>query len=127
MDSIDRTIQASWRHRVIFTDCVFDPANPVLRDTLSASRRNKTLVVVDDSLAGAMPAFPATISKYFAIHEPVLPLVCLPLVRPGGEQAKSSWGDVAELHRAIDIYHLDRHSFVVGVGGGALLDQVGLA
>jgi 3-dehydroquinate synthase len=127
MDSIERTIQASWRHRVIFSDSVFDPANPVLRDTLSAGSRNKTLVVVDDSLVTAMPAFPFAVSKYFAVHEPVLHLVCPPLVRPGGEQAKSSWGDVSELHRAIDMYHLDRHSHVVAVGGGALLDQVGLA
>jgi 3-dehydroquinate synthase len=34
---------------------------------------------------------------------------------------------VTEIHCAIDKHHLDRHSYVVAVGGGALLDQVGLA
>jgi 3-dehydroquinate synthase len=127
MDSIERTIHASWQHRVLFTEAIFDPANPVLRDILSSGYPNKTLMVVDESLACALPALPSLISRYFALHDPALHLVCPPLVRPGGEQAKSSWGNVSEIHRAIDTYHLDRHSFVIAVGGGALLDQVGLA
>jgi 3-dehydroquinate synthetase len=49
------------------------------------------------------------------------------LIRTGGEPAKSSWNGVSELHRVIDQHHLDRHSYVVAIGGGALLDQVGLA
>jgi 3-dehydroquinate synthase len=49
------------------------------------------------------------------------------MVRVGGEPAKSSWNAVSELHRVIDVHHLDRHSYVVAVGGGALLDAVGLA
>ena len=127
MDSIERTIQASWRHQVLFTDAVFDPANPILRDTLSAGKPAKVLVVVDESLASALPALAGVIARYFAIHDGSLRLVCPPLVRPGGELAKSSWGNVSEIHRAIDMYHLDRHSYVIAVGGGALLDQVGLA
>ena len=127
MDSIERSIQASWQHRVVFTDAIFDPANTVLRDTLGVGGLGKTLVVVDESLVAALPSLPAIISRYFAIHDASLRLVCPPLVRAGGEQAKSSWGNVSEIHRAIDLHHLDRHSYVVAVGGGALLDQVGLA
>jgi 3-dehydroquinate synthase len=127
MDSIERSIQASWQHRIIFSEAIFDPVNTVLRDTLATNRRGKTIVVVDEALVACCPSLPATISRYFALHDPPLQLVCPPLVRQGGEGAKSSWGNVAEIHRAIDMYHLDRHSYVVAVGGGALLDQVGLA
>ena len=127
MDSIERSIQASWQHRVIFSEAIFDPVNTVLRDMLATNRRGKTIVVVDEALVACCPSLPATISRYFALHDPALQLVCPPLVREGGEAAKSSWGNVAEIHRAIDMYHLDRHSYVVAVGGGALLDQVGLA
>ncbi len=127
MDSIERSVQASWQHRIIFSEAIFDPVNTVLRDTLATNRRGKTIVVVDESLVACCPSLPATISRYFALHDPPLELACPPLVREGGEGAKSSWGNVAEIHRAIDMYHLDRHSYVVAVGGGALLDQVGLA
>jgi 3-dehydroquinate synthase len=127
MDSIERSIQASWQHRIIFSEAIFDPVNTVLRDTLATNRHGKTIVVVDEALVACCPSLPATISRYFALHDPPLQLVCPPLVREGGERAKSSWGNVAEVHRAIDMYHLDRHSYVVAVGGGALLDQIGLA
>ena len=127
MDSIERTIQTTWQHRVLFTEAVFDPANRLLRTTLDTSRRSKCLVVLDDALPRALPALPNIISRYFSLHDPPLQLVCPPLIRPGGEQAKGSWSNVAELQRAIDQHHLDRHSYVIAVGGGALLDLVGLA
>jgi 3-dehydroquinate synthase len=127
MDSIQRTIQASWQHRVLFTESIFDPNNHTLRDVLGVGRESKALVVVDEALAAALPGLCGSISRYFTIHGPPLRLVCPPVVRPGGEQAKSSWGNVSELHRAVDMYHLDRHSYILAVGGGALLDLVGLA
>ena len=127
MDSIECTIRASWQHRVLFTEAVFDPANSVLRDVMGLGPYGKTVVVLDESLASALPAMPAMISRYFAIHENVMRLVRPPMIRTGGEPAKSSWNGVSELHRVIDQHHLDRHSYVVAIGGGALLDQVGLA
>ena len=127
MDSIECTIRASWQHRVLFTEAVFDPANSVLRDVIGLGPHGKTVVVLDESLASALPALPAMISRYFAIHENLMRLVRPPMIRTGGEPAKSSWNGVSELHRVIDQHHLDRHSYVVAIGGGALLDQVGLA
>lgn len=127
MDLIERTIQATWQHRVLFSEAIFDPANPVLREVLGTGHRSASLLVVDESLVAALPGLSPMVCRYFAIHDPPLRLVCPPLVRKGGEQAKSSWANVSEVHRAIDMYHLDRHSYVIAVGGGALLDQVGLA
>src|SRR2546430_2687965 len=130
MDSIEREIKVSWEHRVFFTDYVFDPVNPVLRDVLAARENGnfrKALVVVDQSLAQAQSGVLGEISKYFAAHRDSLALVCPPLVTPGGEQSKSSWSHVAEIHTAIDRHHIDRHSCLITVGGGALLDMTGLA
>ncbi|HVV74068.1 MAG TPA: 3-dehydroquinate synthase [Verrucomicrobiae bacterium] len=128
MDSIERSIQVTWRHRVLFTDHVFDPANTTLSDTLTGSvGPSKTLVILDECLAGAQPGLVERISRYFAAHPERLRLVCPPLVVPGGEQAKNSWANVSELHKAIEHWHIDRHSFLVAAGGGALLDVAGLA
>jgi 3-dehydroquinate synthase len=40
---------------------------------------------------------------------------------------KNSYFHVSEIHSQIDRYHIDRHAYLLCVGGGALLDMVGLA
>lgn len=34
---------------------------------------------------------------------------------------------MSHVHEAIDRHHIDRHNYVLAIGGGALLDMVGLA
>jgi 3-dehydroquinate synthase len=130
MSVIERTIQVGFRHRVYFTRGVFDPANRLLRDVLSDGDQrdhHKALVVLDESLAQARPDLERAIEQYFVSFAPALRLVCPPLVIEGGERTKNSYFHVSEIHSHIDRYHIDRHSYVVAVGGGAILDMVGLA
>jgi 3-dehydroquinate synthase len=130
MDLIERTIQVSWQHRVLFTEHVFDPANPTLRDNLSRDEHNsprRALVVVDEALARADSGLVAGIETYFKSSPPAATLAAPPILCAGGEQSKASWTAVADLHAAIDRHHIDRHSYLIAVGGGALLDMAGLA
>jgi len=130
MDLIERTIQVGWQHRVLFTDHVFDPANPTLRDNLNRDEHGsprRALLVVDQALAAAQPGVLANIADYFQSHEDGTTLAAPPIICPGGEQTKASWSAVAELHAAIDRHHIDRHSYLIALGGGALLDMAGLA
>ena len=129
MPSIERTIQVSYRQQVHFTEGVFQRDNPLLRDimTESATRtRHKVLVVVDEALSQSQPFLARSIELYFATY-PELNLVCAPIVIEGGERTKNSYFHVSEIHSQIDRFHVDRHSYVIAVGGGALLDMVGLA
>lgn len=130
MDLIERTIQVSWQHRVLFTEHVFAPANPVLRDNLSRDEQGsarRAIVVLDEALAVAQSGLSGAIEDYFNANPTAAALVSAPILCPGGEQTKASWSAVAELHAAIDRHHIDRHSYLIAVGGGALLDMAGLA
>src|SRR5256885_16767266 len=129
MSVIERTIQVSFRHRVCFTRRVFDAANPVLKQVLDGaeSKEHRILVVLDESLAQAQPDLARNIENYFAAFAESLRLVCPPLVIEGGERTKNSYFHVSEIHSHIDRYHIDRRSYVIAVGGGALLDMAGLA
>ncbi|HTG45824.1 MAG TPA: 3-dehydroquinate synthase, partial [Verrucomicrobiae bacterium] len=129
MLSIERTIQVSYRHQVHFTEGVFESANSLLRDVLLGDKtrdRQKVLVVVDEALAQAQPFISRKIESYFE-GNPALHLVCPPLIIEGGERTKNSYFHVSEIHSHIDRFHIDRHSYVIAVGGGALLDMAGLA
>ncbi len=129
MSMIQRSIQVGYELRVYFTQNVFDPANLTLNSVLGAEQgiQHRALVVMDEALAQANSELSGEIESYFSAHSDRLALVCPAVIIEGGERTKNSYFHVSEIHSHIDRYHIDRHSYVLAVGGGALLDMVGLA
>src|SRR6266581_9205151 len=130
MSMIRRSFQVSYELQVQFTQNVFEPTNLVLKTVLDGSgngRPHKTIIILDEALARTQPEISRRIETYFETHSERLQLVCPPIVIEGGERTKNSYFHVSEIHSHLDRYHIDRHSYVIGVGGGALLDVVGLA
>ena len=128
MQTIARTIRVQFDHRVHFTRGLFAPSNSLLQTLLAqAGRVPKVLAVLDEGLAQARPDLAQAIETYFAGLRDQLALVGPPLIIEGGERAKMSYFHVSEIHSQIERHHIDRHSCVLGLGGGALLDVAGLA
>src|ERR1051325_7385496 len=127
---IERTIQVNFSHRVFFTRNVFGGANPLLKDVLAGGEDGlprKALLVLDESLHRAQPELARRIEAYFDAFPQGLKLVCPPMILEGGERGKNSYFHVSEIQSHLDRYHIDRHSYLIAVGGAALLDVVGLA
>jgi len=113
---------------VVFTEGVFDPENPALRDVLSRlepAKRHRAVVFVDDGLKPAQP-LPEAILQYAQRHGDVIELACPPVLVPGGEKIKSELHFVESIQQTLFDLHIDRHSYVIAVGGGAVLDAIGL-
>lgn len=114
---------------VVFTEGVFDPDNPALRDVLcrlEPAKRHRVVFFVDDGLGALKPAPAEAIARYAERHRDAIQLACPPIVAPGGEKVKTELHFVESFQQTLFDLHLDRHSYVVAVGGGALLDAVGL-
>jgi 3-dehydroquinate synthase len=127
MSAIHRSIQVNWQLRVFFTENVFAPDNLVLKNAVADTAQRKALVVLEDLLAQAQPNLSRQIENYFFTHAEKLQLVCPPILIAGGERAKNSDKFVAEIQSHIDRHHIDRHSYLIAIGGGALLDVAGFA
>ncbi len=118
-----------FEYPVHFTERVFDPDNPVLADTVSRlepERRHRCLVLVDDGLLAARPGLCDEIVAYAEAHGGAIDLVAAPIPVPGGEQIKSELYFIEQMQGTLFEHHIDRHSYVIAVGGGAVLDAVGL-
>jgi 3-dehydroquinate synthase len=113
--------------RILFSEDVFAVANPALGDALTDRTPRKVLILLDQAVATAQPGLPARIEAYFSARSNLLRLVSPPVILPGGERAKNSPELINEIHAQIDRHHIDRHSYVIAVGGGALLDVAGFA
>ncbi len=119
-----------FEYPVSFTRGLFDPGNPVLADTLArreADLRHRCLVFVDDGVLAARPGLVAEIEAYARAHGARMELVTTPRPLPGGERVKTELTHIEAVQDLIMRCHVDRHAYVVAVGGGAVLDAVGLA
>ncbi len=129
-DSIRATITVSHEHQVHFTHGAFRVDNPLLANVLAVKPSGRTpriLVVLDENLANAQPKLVPAITDYFARLNPQFDLVADPLLIGGGEAAKNTETAVKRIYAAIEQHGLCRHCYVIGIGGGALLDVVGFA
>ena len=110
---------------VVFTERLFDPANPALRDAicrLEPRKRHRVVIFIDDALSSCI----GKINSYVHQHRDAIDLVTPPIAVPGGEKIKSDLHFVESVQQTLFDLHMDRHSFVVAVGGGAVLDAIGL-
>jgi 3-dehydroquinate synthase len=131
MQAIRQQVEVTFRYPVHFTHDLFAAANTLLADVLLEGALpdagpKRVLVVVDEGVTQHHPDLTARITAYFAGRRG-LALVASPLVVPGGEATKNTSENVLAVQRAVHSYGIDRHSYVLAVGGGALLDMTGYA
>lgn len=131
MDTIRQQVVVSYSYPVHFTHGLFAAKNPLLAAALVADAPpgvgpKKVLAVLDEGLVQYYPDLTADIAAYFA-NRLGLVLVAAPLLVPGGERTKNTPGNVTLIQEAVHHYGIDRHSYIVAVGGGALLDMAGYA
>src|SRR5882724_8050001 len=122
------SIDVRFEYPVHFTIGTFDAANATLAEVIKKKepdRRHKVLVILDQGVVDARPgSFREAIAGYFEAHGIDL---AAQLILPGGEAIKDDANASTALLAAMDRYRMDRQSFVVIVGGGAVLDMAGHA
>lgn len=129
MEPIRQAITVAFTFPVHFTTRALAPSNPVLRDVVSRGGMtpSRLLVVLDEGVLRHHPDTITDIEAYCRHHADALTLAAPVVVVPGGETIKNDPRHVAELHRVIHDAALCRHSYVVAIGGGAVLDAAGYA
>ena len=151
MQSIQGHVRVDFHYAVHFTTGLFSPDNPLLRDVVAGrtdmsqaqlisldgsarldhegqpgGRRARALFIVDSEV-DKFCRVKAQIEAYFAAHDDELELAGEVLLLPGGEAIKNQPEHVLTIQQAVNSTGLDRHSFIVVVGGGAILDLAGYA
>jgi len=114
---------------VVFTAGLFSPDNPVLVKTLcrlEPDRCHRCLVFIDEGVLAARPGLAGEILGYVEHNRARMALAADPIPIPGGEKIKVELHFVEAMQRQLFEHGIDRHSFVVAIGGGAVLDAVGL-
>lgn len=119
-----------YSYPVYFTEDVFDPANRVLCDAvirLEPDRRHRLAVFVDRAVVEAWPGLMQRIGAYARAYPGQIELPAEPMAMPGGEAVKNDPVALDAVLRRLMELGIDRHSYALSIGGGAMLDVVGYA
>jgi 3-dehydroquinate synthase len=130
MDAIQQDLQVRFGFPVIFSSGVFGAENPTLRNLVTGQpdpRPADVVVVADRGVIDAHRGIADAIARYCQHHHQALHLAAPVLVVPGGEEVKNDTRHLEEILRVIQGAGLCRHSYVIALGGGAVLDVVGYA
>ncbi len=123
-------ITLTHEHRLIFTREVFAPENLMLAQVLTPrepGEKVRALVFWDGGLEAPFPGFGEKISRWFAARGDTVKLAAEPVALDGGERVKNDFSQLERIWKTIEAAGLCRHSYVIAVGGGAVLDLVGFA
>lgn len=125
----EQSFAVPYRFPVIFTDGLFNRENTTLRNAFQREdelgKRHRFVVFVDGGLAAARPSLGGEIAAYAAAHSGDIEMVGDIVVTPAGEAVKNDLSLVEQYQRILLDRRIDRHSYVLAIGGGALLDAVG--
>jgi len=123
--NLQQHIRADFHFPVYFGRGIFERGNTVLRDVLcqgDSPRPRRVIALIDRGVGAA-----DSLRDYISHHAGLLQWAGEPSLWDSGEEVKDG---LAEVLRMVDVLveaRLCRHSYVLAVGGGALLDAAGLA
>lgn len=130
MQEINQKFSVPFEYKTFFTENMFDVENDCLKnlfDQQSHNHSKKVLCVFDNEMAQHHPGLFSRICNYAEHHNGLLDLVDTPIYIPGGETAKNDSNHIDIILEAIHEAGIDRHSYVMAIGGGAVIDTAGYA
>ncbi len=126
---IEQSFAVNFKYSLQFTSGLFERNNDLFMEVIRSYKPNekvKLLFVIDDGVLKNHPKLSENIKKYCLLHiNQLLFTECL--VTPGGEKSKNNYANVDRIIAAINENAICRHSFVVAIGGGAVIDMAGYA
>jgi 3-dehydroquinate synthase len=128
MDFLQQSFQVQFSYPVYLTEHLFSPSNPVFRRFLEGQQTGvpkKLLFLVDDAVINYHPALTKGIEQYIASMDGYS--LSHIMIVPGGEICKNDNQYFYKIVDAVNVFGIDRHSYIVGIGGGSLLDLAGYA
>jgi len=127
--SIDIPFHVPFVHRLRFTGDIFGGDRQVLADLLEPAdgQRARAQFWLDANVAAAHPKLEGSIQDFAGQFAERVVLAGPTRMVPGGEPLKNDIHALQPMLTEFNAAQLDRSSYVVVIGGGAVLDTVGLA
>jgi 3-dehydroquinate synthase len=127
--NIDIPFSVPFTHRLRFTDDVLAEEQQVLLDLIepSGDRKPRVQFWLDECVDKAVPKLQTKIESFCETNADRFLTPGNVQTVPGGEIVKNEIHILERMLKCINHADLDRRSYIIAVGGGAVLDAVGFA
>jgi 3-dehydroquinate synthase len=128
--SIHQRVQVTFNYKIHFTTGLFNLDNPLLANVMASDRESipkKAVLVLDSGLVYHYSHLLDSIKAYASHYKRSFYFLNEPLIVPGGEEAKNKPELLEKIQSVINEAKLCRHSYLLAIGGGAVLDLAGYA
>jgi 3-dehydroquinate synthase len=128
-DNQDVDFNVAMTHRLRFTEDVFGSDAEVLASLLESSDERPARIQfwLDQNVADSRPTLISLLKRFADSRPDRLQRIGRIQLVPGGEEVKNEIHLLEQILKVINISNLDRRSYIVAIGGGAVLDAVGFA
>lgn len=130
MKKITQEFSIAYQYQIHFTEALFATSNALLAEIIRETDKRlpaKLGVVIDAGVNDHHPQLAQAVIDYCGHYSDTITLCGSPLQVQGGEDSKNTFGYVEQVLELINVEKIDRHAFIVAIGGGAVLDMVGFA
>lgn len=128
--TITQDFSIAYQYQIYFTEALFERSNSMLADIIRKADKRlpaKLGVVIDSGVIDHHPELVQAVSDYCQHYSDSISLCADPLSVQGGEDSKNTFQYVEQVLGLINDGKIDRHAFIIAIGGGAVLDMVGFA
>ena len=129
LPNISRSFNVKYDYTLYFTENLFSLKNSLFFDIMkSYDKKNKikTLFVIDNGVYNSHDKIKYEIKNYCSKFSNKIELKKI-LIFKGGEIEKNNKNNLEKILKSINDENICRHSFVIVIGGGAIIDMVGYA
>ena len=127
---LNQRVSVTFNYEVHFTQNLFELKNPTLAQVIGAdeeAKPKKLVAVIDAGILKYQPELVKQLVAYTKFYAEVLAIAAEPMIISGGEAAKNDRTLLEQIQQLIEAAGLCRHSYILAIGGGAVLDLVGYA
>jgi 3-dehydroquinate synthase len=128
-DKINVDFDVPFTHRLRFTDDLFGADGDVLAELLETSDDEPARIQfwLDQNVADSQPKLISLVKRFTDSRPDQLQRVGQVQLVPGGEEVKNDIHLLEQILKVFNVSDLDRRSYIVAIGGGAVLDAIGFA
>ncbi len=128
LTQIPQNFKIQYNFKILFTKNLFYLKNKILYYYIfkkKVEKNKKIIIFIDKNIVKSNKEIIKKIKTYFMFYKKSIKLKINIIIIKGGEDIKNKKKKIENVYKQINTHTICRHSYIIAIGGGAILDTIG--